>query len=74
MVITGGGFILAASLLPMLRRGVPAPPLSSSATLAAVLTAYAVALGTLGLYASVVSTGLQVAAWGFLAVRKYRGG
>ena len=66
-VLTLGGFILAVSLLPMLRKSIPAPPLSSSLPVAFVLWMYVLAVGTLGLTASAISIGLQAAIWTWLA-------
>ncbi len=73
MVLTGGGFVLAVGLLPMLRA--PAhlkPPLSSSLTIWAVLTAYAVAMATLGLVASAIGVGIQAFVWGVIACQHIR--
>ncbi len=73
-VLSGGGVVLSIALLPMLRRAAPAPPMLSSAPLAFVLTAYVVAMVSLGLFASAATTGFQAVAWGVLAVRRMRGG
>ncbi len=71
VVLSVGGFVLALGLLPLLRAPVP-PPIKSSLTMAGVLTAYIVAVGTLGLYLSAASLGLQTVAWYALAWRGWR--
>lgn len=73
-VLTGGGFILFVSLLPLLKRACPAPPLTTAVMLALVLWAYVVAIASLGLYWSAAATGLQACVWSWLTVKSWRAG
>ncbi len=73
MVLTGGGFVLAVGLYPMLRAPQHLkPPLESSVVIASVLVAYTVAMTTLGLTASAVGVGVQAALWGLLIAQRLR--
>ena len=71
LVFTGGGFVLTAGLVPMLRAA-ERPPLRTSLTLLAVLSSYVVALASLGLWLSAAGTALQAAVWGVFAVQRMR--
>ena len=67
-----GGFVFAASLVPTIRaRQKPAP--STCLLTAGVLTAYLLALGTLGLWLGTASTSMTALAWYVLAWQSRRG-
>lgn len=70
-VFTGGGFVLTAGLVPMLRSS-ERPPLRTSLTLLAVLSSYVVVLASLDLWLSATGTALQAAIWGVLALQRFR--
>jgi hypothetical protein len=70
-VLTFGGVVLAAGLMPALFAPT-APPLKTSATMAAVLAAYVVAMGSLGLYFAAGTVAVQAAIWAALGARASR--
>ncbi len=70
-VLTLGGFVFAAGLLPMLR-GAEKPPLSTSLPLAATLAVYVVTVATLDLWLSAGTMAAQSFIWTALAVQRMR--
>jgi uncharacterized membrane protein YfcA len=62
MVMSLGGFFVAATLLPMLRAPMK-PPLSTSAPLIVTLAAITVALYTLDLRLAAAGTAVQCVVW-----------
>ncbi len=71
LLIMVGGFVLSVSLIPTLR-GPHKPPVASSLPIAVVLATFALAFGTLGLWASCAAMILQSATWWALLIQRIR--
>jgi hypothetical protein len=71
LVMSFGGFFVAASLLPMLRAR-EKPPLTTSGPLVVILAAIGVALYTLDLRLAALSTVVQGALWAMIALARLR--
>ena len=71
VVFAVGGFVLSGGLVAMVTQH-EKPPLRSSLTSAAVLTAYVAAMATLGLWLAAASTAVQVVIWLTLVVQRLR--
>jgi len=67
VVFIGGNIALAIGLVPMIVQGQQLP-LRSTLTTAAVLWAYVLAFGTLGMAPSALATSLTAAGWSVLAL------
>ncbi len=71
LVLTVGGFVFVAGLVPMLRAQTR-PPLSTSIPLAGTMAMYAVAMATLDLWLSAGPMVVQSFIWATLAVQRMR--
>ena len=71
LLIMVGGFVLSISLIPTIR-GTSKPPIASSLPIALVLASFALAFGTLGLWASMIAMVVQSTTWWILFAQRIR--
>ncbi len=71
IVLAIGSWVFIIALIPSIK-GKEKPPISTSIVTGCILAVYAFVYATLGLEASVLSTGFMALAWFTLAVQKMR--